>query len=413
MPFTEGWPVRVSPQPDELLSSWFVRTAWANGEKLEPFTSRHYGSHSAIWNRDVDRFAAAHILVPLAIKSGLGRKKIFAMTMFSFEGVLYLAVPRTSVLSWVLPLRKVRRDNLGHSLVYCPICLGEDESPYFRRFWRLAFAVACPRHGIRLLDACQACGAPVCFHVVDRNYTESVGAFSLATCHRCRRDLRRSAGRPLSVDPDIMELVQCLHAIAIDGAPVLDPRDGRSSMQPIAYFLGLRWLARWLATCSKVANLRAAVSDLSGIPTNSRSGTDCRNLFEQRQVGERYLLLRMIAWLLEDWPARFLSAGAKAGLRPSYLARYSDDIEVPYWIDSVVSIHFAAHRYSATDIERNSIVRLLRKHGLEPSAYRINRWLGKIASYQHLRARQQFRLLFDVEHEWQKVREAGSQNKKI
>lgn len=410
-PIEEGWPVRVPPQPDELLSSWLVRTAWANGEKLESFTTRHFGSHSSIWKRDTDRFVDTGYLVPLAAKSGLGRKKVFSMMLASLEGVLYQEAPKTAVLPWVLPLRKVNRNNLGHYVVYCPLCLAEDDEPYFRRFWRLAFAVACPKHGVRLLDTCQACGAPVGFHMVDYAHYESVGSFTTATCHRCRRDLRRTAQHVTRVDKDASALVERIYSVVVEGSPTFDPRDTSRSLIPLAYFRGLRWLARWLSTRSQTANLRRAIATLSGLPQVARSGSGNKNLFEQRPLGERYQLLRMLAWLLEEWPHRFLASARQAGARPSYVARYADDVEAPYWIESLLSTELAAPRYSPSRAERRNLIRLLRRHGLDPTPYRVNRWLGKASDYQHVRSGVQLRLLFGVEHEWTAVRESVRDSK--
>ncbi|MBM1818233.1 TniQ family protein, partial [Sulfitobacter pseudonitzschiae] len=43
-------------------------------------------------------------------------------------------------------------------LQFCPACLAEDETPYFRRSWSLATRVSCFRHGCRLRDRCPSCG---------------------------------------------------------------------------------------------------------------------------------------------------------------------------------------------------------------------------------------------------------------
>ena len=43
-------------------------------------------------------------------------------------------------------------------LQFCPACLAEDETPYFRRGWSLATRVSCFRHGCRLRDRCPSCG---------------------------------------------------------------------------------------------------------------------------------------------------------------------------------------------------------------------------------------------------------------
>ncbi|HNR14108.1 MAG TPA: TniQ family protein, partial [Thermodesulfobacteriota bacterium] len=40
---------------------------------------------------------------------------------------------------------------------YCPACLDEDDTPYLRLRWRLAYEVVCERHRCLLLDRCPGC----------------------------------------------------------------------------------------------------------------------------------------------------------------------------------------------------------------------------------------------------------------
>jgi len=48
------WPIHLQPQKGELLSSWIVRLAHANGYKVETFCTLVFGYRSTIWNRDID-----------------------------------------------------------------------------------------------------------------------------------------------------------------------------------------------------------------------------------------------------------------------------------------------------------------------------------------------------------------------
>ena len=42
-------------------------------------------------------------------------------------------------------------------LQFCPTCLAEDETPYFRQAWRRASVMTCRRHQRPLLDRCPSC----------------------------------------------------------------------------------------------------------------------------------------------------------------------------------------------------------------------------------------------------------------
>jgi hypothetical protein len=58
-----------------------------------------------------------------------------------------------------LPLRWSKGKRIQATwLQFCPLCLAEDETPYFRRRWRRASVMTCRRHGRALLDRCPSCG---------------------------------------------------------------------------------------------------------------------------------------------------------------------------------------------------------------------------------------------------------------
>ena len=43
---------------------------------------------------------------------------------------------------------------------YCPLCLREARTPYFKLAWRLRFVSICPVHRIRLNKICSSCQSP-------------------------------------------------------------------------------------------------------------------------------------------------------------------------------------------------------------------------------------------------------------
>lgn len=44
---------------------------------------------------------------------------------------------------------------------YCPLCLRQDQIPYLRLSWRVAFQLMCPEHHCLLLEKCPGCGKAV------------------------------------------------------------------------------------------------------------------------------------------------------------------------------------------------------------------------------------------------------------
>lgn len=155
------WPVDVTPAPGELLSSWLHRLAHANG------VAPHYfggilGTAGENWSARLDRrlpdqilrFLTAHTRVPLEDIAGL---------ILEPDPLARLRLPlRPGLGEACAPERQ------AYWLQFCPACLAEDETPYFRRSWTLATRVSCFRHGCRLRDRCPSCGSELAPFKQDR-----------------------------------------------------------------------------------------------------------------------------------------------------------------------------------------------------------------------------------------------------
>ncbi len=141
----DRWPVSVDPLPDELLSSWINRLALANGMAPRPF-SRVIGCGDGMWAPRLDLHLPSHLATFLCEQSGLPSEAISTMILSSW-----------ALTPLLLPLRESVHRGRSTWIQYCPQCLAEDETPYFRRQWRLASRVSCFAHGCGLRDRCPAC----------------------------------------------------------------------------------------------------------------------------------------------------------------------------------------------------------------------------------------------------------------
>ena len=181
-------------------------------------------------------------------------------------------------------------------------CLQEDPVPYFRRIWRLSFMVACPKHGTLLADACPHCGAPVSFHEGDyarRRFP--LGAPRMTFCPRCGEDFRLHSASP--ADPDVVRFEQGLIETMAEGWSCLVPHQ---TIYGIAFFDGLHHLLMVLATNTRVRRIRErllAEESQLGFPTPFNRAT---HHFDDLRVYDRYIIVRLAARLIADWPRRFL-----------------------------------------------------------------------------------------------------------
>lgn len=143
------WPVLVDPLPDELLSSWLHRLAFANGTALRAFAGV-LGLSERMWSPRLDLRLPHHVATLFCHQTGRATEEISAMTMSGF-----------AMAALLLPLRDNAHRKRSTWLQYCPQCLASDEAPYFRRQWRLASRVSCFVHGCGLRDRCPACHAGI------------------------------------------------------------------------------------------------------------------------------------------------------------------------------------------------------------------------------------------------------------
>lgn len=169
------------PQPDELLSSWLSRTAFAHGYPFTTFISmflKHDGS--ALSRIDIDFKEDPILFEKLANKSRFSIEQIAHMSLRGEEGYLFesdhgLYPPKQ--------IRKLKDKRTHYGLMFCPKCLAEDAHPYYRKQWRYHFYNACTKHNVLLIDRCGICQERV-------RITKMKVSETLTLCSKCGRDLR-------------------------------------------------------------------------------------------------------------------------------------------------------------------------------------------------------------------------------
>lgn len=312
------WPVHPAPQDDELLSSWMVRLAHGNGFKVQAFYSEELGRNAALWNRDIDRCARENLIERLADRTGRIPDDIKRLTLHSLEGFLAedLQSPQTP---WVLSLGAYHRTRKRPSLMFCPYCLRDDAEPYLRKAWRLACMTCCTMHGNALLDSCPSCGAYVQVHRIDMIHRSALArGVSLATCYRCRADLRQSQAPPATAS--LLALQRFLEAALARGYVDFA---GNPSLHSLSFFSGLHRLVRGLLT-AKVRGAR----DLRLLPTIPKNRPP-----EELSVDARLRVMDFAATALEAWPNEFIRLCD--GLRQPFHA-FHPEKKTPYWFANPV-----------------------------------------------------------------------------
>lgn len=189
---SDRWPAIVAPQPDELLSSWLHRLAFANGIAPRPF-ARVLGLTAGMWSASLDLKLADDIADLLHAHTGISRYQLSAMSLTG-----------SPLKPLLLPLRCNGRRDSSTWLQFCSRCLAEDAQPYFRRRWRLATRTSCSKHGQRLRDRCPSCRS----RIAAFDQTELVPQHH---CVRCGYDLRRAS--TIAVSPAAGQQDRCIDDI--------------------------------------------------------------------------------------------------------------------------------------------------------------------------------------------------------
>ena len=343
-----GWTFRLKPLPDELLSSWLTRVAFAHGQTPYVFHNLHLPG-LPVWNRDVDRAHGAGLVAAISAVSGVSATRIRAA---SLERYSKLGLDASAHGEWpfVLAAGIYHRKRRRHGLQFCPNCLSA-ETAYFRRSWRLAFILKCPACSMTLSDACPHCDAPVVPH---RALSD------MRACHRCGGNI-------------------CSGASGTEYSSV--PADG--GMQALLSTAASRRAVSWLGGRQRPSEALLTAAILTRMVPPKRID-DCRRAiglpvcpipmsperFERQRLQERTLRIETVGKWASDWPRTFRLGASALGLTRRSFA----GIALPHSLDSEVA------RLPTGQTRPRRLKPLL----LGPELRAVRR--RSVAAYRHLRA---------------------------
>ncbi len=343
----ECWPGRPRLLPGESLSSWFARTAAANGLRpAELFRIMQPGSDRN--PRDLDRYADDPLLYLLADRAGVERGALLQATFRHWVGAVFAHDDGLNKLPWLPPAgRQGGRRCFGQQL--CPWCLQADAVPYLRLSWRLSFVTVCPVHQRLLLDRCPACNEP--FSVLRMDRVQEM------RCPSCAADLRHFTADPPPVD--VVPVQQDLQRVVGQGWWAL----GRHG--PVYSFAALdilAVLARLLAGGPHAHVLRAWVGeqapDLAVPPEAVPRARDGALLTPKA----RSVVIAMAHWLMGEWPERLI-AGARVVSMTSTDLWKRPKVHYPFAFADVVEWHLKAPHKECSRDEVVAAKAILRRQG--------------------------------------------------
>ena len=333
------WPAHPQPHADETMTSWLLRVAEANGIPFQDLCAEGWRGRKVQQTR-LDRCPSDCIVEALVRCTGWTVEKIRATTLGALEGRLFQGTLESRT-QWVLPSSEGKRP-AGHQQ-FCPECLAEDVKPHYRLGWQLAFATGCPRHGNRpLLDACPFCNRPLDPAHNHAPKKRNQPDHPITVCRHCGRDLREAVGIGTDVERLLPESVdrkgQALQARMLTGL-----RDGwmrvggQEGVFACLAFDGIHQIVKALAAKRSAPRLWAVIGKRLGLEGDRlyrMAGVEGCG-FETLGVSQRRHLMDLTAWLLDEWPHRFVSVCREAKVWSNHIKQDRLD-RTPFWLAKVV-----------------------------------------------------------------------------
>lgn len=315
-----------------------------------------------LWSVDMDLQSAPDFLSTLATKSGAPLEALQAMTLEGYEGYLFeKAFTKTGGTQFILPLRMRGRQNTSHGLRFCPVCLREDEQPYFRRKWRLSFSTACVRHKCFLRDRCPACLAPLTVY-------RRPSVVDFPNCDKCGFPLKSAEVEPIARGSYGLKAIKRMYAILGCGFIML----GEVPVYSFLFFIIIHqlWKAAhfWDKTDGFLHHevMKDRVDDLTWElkPT----------VLDQIRLKEQYLFFSGLMHLFEDYPHRLMDYCRRNRFGKTELTR--DLRIVPYWYSKIVD-RFDHTFWPLSCDEVSSVLEYMKSKDMDVQLDRVKSLIGR------------------------------------
>ena len=307
------WPAHPKPLPNEIFSSWLIRTALKNGPSLHSFCHIVW-PHRQIWTRDIGRMIAFDLLDTMSQKTGTNPEGLERLFLQSYEGPLFKRIAPNALNQWIRYIGVHHRLRKRHGLLYCPLCLESDETPYFRKYWRTNLSPACPSHGTVLRDSCDRCEATVMPH-----------RGKMMACSECGFDLRYA--RAWAAHPGALKLGQALLS-RINGENLWGVSVPKIE-QDIEFYQTVRIVMEMLCSGIRSGWLRHEVSKFMRhrvkITTTERYSTQ----FEYLRVSDLHDAFAMSSVLFRGWPWMMMGLCAEARVWKSWALADKQRYDIP------------------------------------------------------------------------------------
>ena len=273
-------------------------------------------------------FAPDEIVQTLAEKCEIDYPTAYATTLQSYIGTI-TPYGGKGLTKFVTPIGVYHRIRKSPGQQWCPMCFLDDEVPYWRKSWRLAFNTSCLTHGIVLADRCHDCGTPVSLHrsLHFRCYTCDASFMDHPQQHANSEVLQLQG-----------QIDMTINGLTGDGYPFVF-----GNAHPLSFFKILSTLLRMLSSNPRASRLRKTIEKhrkLDGMHdpvfTNGKR-------FEDLGVNTRHFIMERLFYLTTGWPWMLIGYCQESDFLWTWVTKDQGQRKTSYELSAIADTFLSRH----------------------------------------------------------------------
>ncbi len=336
---------------DELLSSWFIRTAYAHHTNPHTFLQLHLsrGSQVLVANNFDVALSDDEIKILESKSNNIDLKQA---TLKNYNGYLQEDIIANG------------QNSLIYSLRFCPKCLKE-KIVYFRKEWKIVFHTICIKHKCYLEDSCTKCNSKL---QISKMYNNEK---SFKYCYECGFDLSKTKVDIVKVSSIFIRHIKKLSDIIKKGFVVLDD----SYVYSFLFFDVILQIVKKIVKHKNIEVVKK-YDIFKYIDINKKFPNSSPTHF-YLSIKEQFTIFSIIMDLFEEYPIKLKRFVLDNNISNWQMTR--DMSYISYWYDELINSIIPREIYRSkfiTDEEIQNAKKYLISQGIEVNKSSMSRLTG-------------------------------------